>query len=357
MIGLMVAAVVWQTWLTDGAKLLPSAVAPEGAAERIDLVAAQGMRVTASFAVKAPGEGRLEIAAKGFKPEIRAVKRTLEDPNAWYTAVPGMGEKALAPTALTAEFPVARAGEAHEFRLAYDVPGDAKPGVVRHSLAVRQGGKAVADVEVNLKVVGLRLGPASARYGDAASLDGTKVYRGGSPALIDTALKPFTFETKDLPLGTAELYTNGTETVGAVMLDGEWATHLWAERWRNVGVRTYLKLRDPKVLNPDIWYRLALKGFFMGCDGVVVPAAPADSLAAEMVRESATDIALLSQVLRLSHRLMVCEKEFKVRLEGRMGCFWVDHLGGENLDDASLVRLEALARLVRLQAFVDKWCK
>ena len=151
--------------------------------------------------------------------------------------------------------------------------------------------------------------------------------------------------------------TTDAETVEAVLLDGELATDLWAERWRNVGVKTYLKLQDPKVKNPDLWRRLALKGFFMGCDGVVLPSVAGDSLAAAAMRDSLTDIALLSQVLRLSHRLMLCEKDFKVKLEGRMGCFWVDHLGGDQTDDVPLLRLEALARLVRLQAFVDTWCK
>ena len=357
MICVMIAAVVWQTWMTDGAKLMPSAVAPEGAAERIDLVAAKGMTVTASFAVKAPGEGKLSVTAKGFQPEILSVRRTLEDPNAWFTPEPGMGDKALVPTALGREFPAAKAGEAHEFWLAFAVPADAKPGVAACSLSVAQGGKEIASVPVNLRVLDFVLEPASARYGDPSSLDGTKVVRGGTPALTDTKVRPFTFETKELPLGTAELYTNGTETVEAVLLDGELATDLWAERWRNVGVKTYLKLQDPKVKNPDLWRRLALKGFFMGCDGVVLPSVAGDSLAAAAMRDSLTDIALLSQVLRLSHRLMLCEKDFKVKLEGRMGCFWVDHLGGDQTDDVPLLRLEALARLVRLQAFVDTWCK
>ena len=123
----------------------------------------------------------------------------------------------------------------------------------------------------------------------------------------------------------------------------------WLEGWIAKGWK--------KVKNPDLWRRLALKGFFMGCDGVVLPSVAGDSLAAAAMRDSLTDIALLSQVLRLSHRLMLCEKDFKVKLEGRMGCFWVDHLGGDQTDDVPLLRLEALARLVRLQAFVDTWCK
>ena len=156
------------------------------------------------------------------------------------------------------------------------------------------------------------------------------------------------------------------------------------ERWRAVGIPFYLYSTLPVgVEDPSVWRRrLGLECFNFGYDGFILdrlvePVDPwndwatADhrsrtflyptksgfipTLAWEGVRDAITDVRYLSSMRRLAEAVRYAGmKNPRLDIEGRKASRW---LQGLKTKDAGLdaVRLDAMAWILRLQAFLEKY--
>jgi len=370
---LLLAAMLWQTWPFNGTRTLPTTVKPSDAKAEVTVVSARGVRATFAAAVRADG------AASGVRPtvgtvktddgatfdvgtaEVRWVKCTEKDPNAWFSSVPGIGERTLVPDLLVSGAADLAKDETREFLFRLEIPATANPGLYRGKLAFASSSGTLAEAPFVLRIVPPVLGPAVTRNSDRASLDGTKVFTGGEPALLST--EPTSYEVRDtVPADwtreTDETYAKEAGTVKAVLTpSARGPDRHSARRWHAIGVRDYLEADlSPALANPQLWRREAgVRGYLTCFDGVVVPKVGKDTLVGAAVEEGLVDARYLSAVSQAAHRLRYA-KDYKLTLEGRMGSFFVDQNDDieERSPDLDVLRLEAIATLVRLDAFLAK---
>lgn len=313
------------------------------AAEPVDLVSARETKATAWVTFDAPAEGTFTATAKldGFAPVVSVVTKEPRDPNAFFTDLPGIGEKVPVGVGLAdgAKGATAKAGERMTVRLAVPVGKDAAAGVVKGTLTVACGGKSVG-CELWLRVLDFALPPAKSRY---AGRPWIAQYGGALPA--------------DWTVETPATYSNDFAKVRSVV-GSLWRTKddLQAERWRTLDVPYYACLDIPYVVNPDAWRRAAgAKAWQLGFDGVALPPGlKVDPVVAAGLEDAAIDVAYLSCASELSNGLAdKARHPVKVTYEGRLGQFWVDRVNVA-ADDMDVVRRETQARIVRLLAFAKK---
>lgn len=313
-------------------------------AATIDLVSAKGVDATVWVELESPGDGALTAqvqAPAGFGAKLLRVTKELRDPNAYFTDLPGIGEKVPVGTGLAdaAQGAPAKAGEKVRFRVVVPVGETAAAGLHKGKVTLACGGRS-AESELNLKVLDFVLPPAKTRLSGRAW---TAKYEGGVPA--------------DWTPEQTDTYAKHAADVTAVAASMKaFKSDLAAERWRAFGVGYFGVLDVPYVVNPDAWRRVAgVAAWQRGYDGVVWPAdRKADPVVRAGLDDALIDVRYVSYCLELSNPLANKEKrDSKVVYEGRLGQFWVDRIKTAS-DDMDVVRLEAQARLVRLLAFAKK---
>lgn len=313
------------------------------AAETVDLVSAKGTKATGWVTLDAPAGGTFTATAKleGFAPAVSVVTKEPRDPNAFFTDLPGIGEKVPVGVGLAdgAKGVSAAAGERMTVRIVVPVGATAASGVRKGAFAVSCGGKTV-ERELCLRVLDWTLPPAKSRYSDRPW---TAQYGGALPA--------------DWTRETPATYSNDSAKVSSV-IGSLWRTKddLQSERWRALGVPYYALLDIPYVVNPDAWRRAAgAKAWLLGFDGVALPPeAKVDPVVAAGLEDAVIDVAYLSYASELANGLADRKRNpVKITYEGRLGQFWVDRVKVA-FDDMDVVRLETQARIVRLLAFTKK---
>ena len=367
---LVLAAAVWQTWPFNGVRTLPGTVRPANAREEVTVVTARGAPAVFAAAI------RSDRAATDVKPSagtvktesgatfdagaatVRWVKCEACDPNVWFTGEPGIGEKTLIPVRLVSGAAEIAKDETREFVFRLEVPKDAKPGLYRGKLTFASAAGELGSAPLALRIIPYVLGPAVTRTSDRVSLDGSKVFPGGEPALLSTEPTPYEILAKapaDWTTDGPGVYEREAGTAKAVVTVGDrYPDKHEVRRWHAIGVRNYLKVGVPPALaNPWVWRRDAgVKAYLLGFDGAIASAG-ADTLVGAALEEAMTDVRYLSAVSQLAHRLRYSD-EYKLRLEGRMGTFFVD--SGDQTDayapDADNLRLEAIATLDRFDALL-----
>ena len=366
----MLAAAVWQTWPFSGVRTLPGTVRPANAREEVTVVTARGAPAVFAAAI------RCDRAATGVKPSagtvksedgatfdagaatVRWVKCEACDPNAWFSGEPGIGEKTLVPLRLVSGAAEIAKDETREFVFRLEVPKDAKPGLYRGKLTFASAAGSLGESPFALRIIPYVLGPAVTRNSDRASLDGTKVFSGGEPALVSTEPTPYEIFAKapaDWTRSAPGVYTNQAGTAKAVVTAGVRNPDKHAvRRWHAIGVRNYLEVSLPPTLaNPWPWRRDAgVKAYTLGFDGVIASAG-ADTLVGAAIEEAMTDVRYLSAVSQLAHRLRYAG-DYKLDLEGRIGTFFVDFADQADgyAPDADNLRLEAIATLDHFDALL-----
>ena len=318
------------------------------AAETVDLVSAKGTRVTGWVTLDAPAGGTFAATAKleGFAPAVSVVTKEPRDPNAFFTDLPGIGEKAPVGVGLAdgAKGVSAAAGESVTVRIVIEVGEKAAAGVCKGEVKVKskseKGKSAEISIPLCLRVLDWTLPPAKSRY---AGRPWAAQYGGALPA--------------DWTRETSATYSNDFAKVSSVV-GSLWRTKddLQSERWRTLGVPYYALLDIPYVVNPDAWRRAAgAKAWLLGFDGVALPPeAKVDPVVAAGLEDAAIDVAYLSYASELANALADKKRNpVKITYEGRLGQFWVDRVKVAS-DDMDVVRLEAQARIVRLLAFTKK---
>lgn len=314
------------------------------AAETVDLVSAKATKATAWVTFESPGEGTLSASAEladGFTPRLQVVVKELRDPNAFFTDLPGIGDKVPVGVGLAdgAKGVAAKKGESVTVRVVVPVDAQATSGVHRGTLTVTAGGAKLTR-ELNLRVLDYTLPPVKSRYS-------------GRPWVVhDEGPLP-----ADWTVETPETYAKDSASVSSVV-GSLWKTKddLQPERWRTLGVPYYALLDIPYVVNPDAWRRAAgTKAWQLGFDGVALPpAAKLDPVVRAGLEDAAIDVAYLSYASELANGLADKRRHpVKITYEGRLGQFWVDRVNVA-ADDMDVVRLETQARIVRLLAFVKK---
>ena len=163
--------------------ILVSGLAVAAGAATVDLVSAKGVAATTWVELVSPGEGELtaKVAApSGFTAAFSRVKAEPRDPNAYFSGVPGIGEKVPVGVDLedAAKGASAKAGERVRYRVVIPVPESAKAGVHKGKVTLSCGGKS-AEAELCLKVLDFVLPPAKSRYSGRAW---TVKAEGGIPA-------------------------------------------------------------------------------------------------------------------------------------------------------------------------------
>ena len=313
------------------------------AAETVDLVSAKGTKAAGWVTIDAPAGGTFTATARldGFAPVVSVVTKEPRDPNAFFTDLPGFGEKVPVGVGLAdgAKGVPAAAGEQMTVRIVIPVGEAAASGVCKGAFAVSCGGKTV-ERELCLRVLDWTLPPAKSRY---AVRPWIAQYGGVLPA--DWA--------RETPATYSNDYAKVKSVVGSL-----WRTKddLQSERWRTLGVPYYALLDIPYVVNPDAWRRAAgAKAWLLGFDGVALPPeTKVDPVVAAGLEDAAIDVAYLSYASELANRLADRRRNpVKVTYEGRLGQFWVDRVQVAS-DDMDVVRLEAQARIMRLLAFTKK---
>jgi len=313
------------------------------AAETVDLVSARDAKATLWVDFDAPAAGTFTAKATlaGFAPQALVVTKEPRDPNAFFTDLPGIGDKVPVGVGLAAgeKGVAAKAGERMSVRVVIPVAKDAKEGVHKGSLVIACGGKTI-DRELWLKVLDFELPAAKARHSG----------------------RPWTVKVDgDVPDDwtpeTPETYARDCAKVSSVA-GSLWRTKddLMSERWRGLGVPYYAMLDIPYVVNPDAWRRAAgAKAWLLGFDGVALPKGrKVDPVVAAGLEDAAIDVAYLSYCSVLANDLADKRRHpVKVTYEGRLGQFWCDRVD-VTADDMDVVRLETQARIVRLLAFVRK---
>lgn len=322
---------------------LAAAATALSAAETVDLVSARGTKATAWVTFAAPAGGTFTATAKldGFAPVVSVVTKEPRDPNAFFTDLPGIGEKVPVGVGLAdgAKGAPAKAGETMTVRIAVPVDETAAPGVRKGTVAIACGGRT-EERELWLKVLDYALPAAKSRYSGRPWM----AQYGG--ALPDGW-------TRETPTTYANDCAKVKSVVGSL-----WTTKddLQAERWRTLGVPYYALLDIPYVVNPDAWRRTAgAKAWQLGFDGVALPPErKVDPVVAAGLEDAAIDVAYLSYASELANGLADRHRHpVKVTYEGRLGQFWVDRVRVAS-DDMDVVRLETQARIVRLLAFTKK---
>ena len=318
------------------------------AAEPVDLVSARGTKATAWVTFDAPAEGTFTATAKleGFAPAVSVVTKEPRDPNAFFTDLPGIGEKVPVGVGLAdgAKGAPAKAGERMTVRIVIEVGEKAAAGVCKGEVKVKskseKGKSAEISIPLCLRVLDWALPPAKSRY---AGRLWVAQYGGALPA--------------DWTRETPATYSNDYAKVKSVV-SSLWRTKddLQAERWRTLGVPYYALMDIPYVVNPDAWRRAAgAKAWQLGFDGVALPPGlKVDPVVAAGLEDAAIDVAYLSCASELSNGLAdKARHPVKVTYEGRLGQFWVDRVNVA-ADDMDVVRRETQARIVRLLAFAKK---
>ena len=313
------------------------------AAETVDLVSAKGTKATGWVTLDAPAAGTFSVTAKldGFEPVVSVVTKEPRDPNAFFTDLPGIGEKVPVGVGLAdgAKGIPAQAGEKMTVRIVVEVGEKAAAGIVKGAFAVSCGGKTV-ERELCLRVFDWTLPTAKSRYTGRPWI---AQYGGVLPT--------------DWTVETDETYAKNSAAVKSVV-GSLWKTKgdLQSERWRGLGVPYYALLDIPYVVNPDAWRRAAgAKAWLLGFDGVALPPElKVDPVVTAGLEDAAIDVAYLSYASELANGLADKSRNpVKVTYEGRLGQFWVDRVKVAD-DDMAVVRLEAQARIVRLLAFAKK---
>ena len=367
---LVLAAAVWQTWPFSGVRTLPGTVRPANAREEVTVVTARGAPAVFAAAIRAdraakdvrPSAGTVKsadgAAFDAGAASVHWVKCEACDPNAWFTGEPGIGEKTLVPVRLVSGAAEVAKDETREFIFRLDIPKDATPGLYRGKLAFASAAGELGSAPFALRIVSYVLGPAITRNSDRASTDGTKVFPGGEPALLSTEPTPYEILASvpaDWTTDGPGVYEKAAGTAKAVVtVGGRYPDKHEVRRWHAIGVRNYLKVGVPPTLaNPWVWRRDAgVKAYLLGFDGAIASAG-ADTLVGAALEEAMTDVRYLSAVSQLAHRLRYSD-EYKLRLEGRMGTFFVD--SNDQTDayapDADSLRLEAIATLDRFDALL-----
>jgi len=309
----------------------------------IDLVSAKGVDATAWVVLEAPDDGPLTAVVEppdGFKVTLLREVKEPRDPNAYFTDLPGIGEKVSVGVGLAdaAKEAAAKAGERLRYRFVIPVGESAAAGLHKGKVTLACGGKS-AEHDLSLKVLDFVLPPAKTRHSKRVW---TARYAGGVPS-------DWTVETPD---------TYATQAADVTAVAGSLRrcrNDLAAERWRAFGVPYYGLLDTPYVLNPDSWRRTAgVWAWQMGFDGVVLPRDSVDAVVLAGLDDALIDVRYVSYCLELSNPLAdKAKRDSKVVYEGRLGQFWVDRIQTTS-DDMDVVRLEAQARLVRLLAFAKK---
>lgn len=313
------------------------------AAETVDLVSAKGVKATAWVSFEAPAAGTFSAMAEldGFAPVVSVVTKEPRDPNAFFTDLPGIGDKVAVGVGLAdgAKGVAARAGEKMSVRLVVPVDGRAKAGVHKGALTVDCGGKKVVR-ELFLRVLDFELPPAKSRRSGRAWL-----------MRLDGPLP------SDWMRETAETYAKDAQKVASVVGSlRQTQDDLQAERWRTLDVPYYALLDIPYVLNPDVWRRAAgVRAWQLAFDGVALPPGlKVDPVVTAGLEDAAIDVAYLSYASELANDLADKRRHsFKVVYEGRLGQFWLERIDVRS-DDMDVVRLETQARIVRLLAFVKR---
>ena len=319
------------------------ALAALSATETVDLVSAKGTKATGWVTLDAPAGGMFTVTAKleGFMPAVSVVTKEPRDSNAFFTDLPGIGEKVSVGVGLAdgAKGVSAAEGERMTVRIVIPVGETAASGVRKGVFAVSCGGKTV-ERELCLRVLDWTLPPAKSRYSDRPWV---AQYGGALPA--------------DWTRETSATYSNDFAKVSSVV-GSLWRTKddLQSERWRTLGVPYYALLDIPYVVNPDAWRRTAgAKAWLLGFDGVALPPeVKVDPVVTAGLEDAVIDVAYLSYASELANGLADRKRNpVKVTYEGRLGQFWVDRVKVTE-DDMDVVRLEAQARIVRLLAFTKK---
>ena len=319
-----------------------------GAAEPVDLVSAKGTKATAWASLDAPAAGMFSVTAKleGLEPVVSVVTKEPRDPNAFFTDLPGIGEKVSVGVGLAdgGKGVPAQAGEKMTVRIVVEVGETAAAGIRKGELEVKvksENGKgAEVSIPLCLRVLDFVLPPAKSRY---SGRPWTAQYGGTLPA--------------DWTKETDETYAKNSAAVKSVA-GSLWKTKddLQSERWRGLGVPYYALLDIPYVVNPDAWRRAAgVKAWQLGFDGVALPPElKVDPVVAAGLEDAAIDVRYLSYASDLANGLADRDRNpVKITYEGRLGQFWVDRVKVAE-DDMDVVRLEAQARIVRLLAFAKK---
>ena len=331
-----------------------------GAEEPVDLVSAKGTKATAWVSLDAPAAGTFSVTAKldGFEPVVSVVTKEPRDPNAFFTDLPGIGEKVSVGVGLAdgVKGTPAQAGEKMTVRIVIEVGEKAAAGIVKGEMKVKskseKGESAEVSIPLCLRVLDWTLPEAKSRYSGRpwiAMCDGS-----GQQAYDNKdgmrMLGEWTVET-------TETYAKNSAAVKSVV-GSLWKTKgdLQSERWRGLGVPYYALLDIPYVVNPDAWRRAAgAKAWLLGFDGVALPPErKVDPVVTAGLEDAEIDVRYLSYASELANGLADKSRNpVKVTYEGRLGQFWVDRVKVAE-DDMDVVRLEAQARIVRLLAFAKK---
>ena len=223
------------------------------------------------------------------------------------------------------------------FRIVVPVGENARPGLHVGKVSLACGGKT-AETALNLKVLDFTLPPAKSRYSNLAWL-----VREDGPAA-------------DWTVETSDTYAKHCAEVSVVVGSLFDATDdLMAERWRAFKVPYHALLDIPYALNPDAWRAAAVKAWQLGFDGLVLPRGRVpEPVVRAGLDDALIDVRYLSFCSELANRLAdKARNDSKVVYEGRLGQFWVDRVR-TGADSPDVVRLEAMARLMRLVRFAGK---
>ena len=143
------------------------AAALASSAASVDLVSAKGVDATAWVELAAPADGAFAVTVtppKGFSAVLLREVPELRDPNAFYTDVPGLGQKALVGVGLedAARGRAAKAGERVRFRLVVPVAATASAGLHQGRLTLSSG-TVRTETDLLLRVLDFELPPAKSR--------------------------------------------------------------------------------------------------------------------------------------------------------------------------------------------------
>lgn len=131
-------------------------------------------------------ENLIRTSPSGAAPEYRRIKAAsgggITDAQAEFAAADDAAS--LQPIAIAAR-------ETRQFYLSLDVPAAATPGLYHGTLAVNADDKALGHFVFTVRVLEHQLPAACSRYSGRSSLDGTEVFRGGSPAVLKTTPERF----------------------------------------------------------------------------------------------------------------------------------------------------------------------